>query len=308
MTTFRRLALLPLLVIRLAAFAVPRRHAPLRLLAVTAALLVLILGVPWVEAQANQSATGRPVILASAEGAPYLFAEASGIRDGDGLPLTEDSFAGGVIEFVYSYQWVRVEGNTETNVGTDSPRYYLVDADIGKLIKVQVSFTDDASNNESPTSLPFGPFLRPAADPSLSPATLVSNTGQTHSADANITQQYAQGFTLGDHGQGYELSGVSIELAAVPSGLTVSLWIADHADRDSTLESRLYDFKNPATFVVGANEFTAPPGVLLHQNIQYAVVLSGYTSLSIRETTSDAEDSGAARREPSSGIPRGSER
>ena len=245
------------------------------------------------ETPANQDATGAPVIVASAEGAPILFAEASDIRDGNGLPLTSDSGVGGVIEFVYSYQWIRVDGVTETNIGVHSPRYRLVDADIGKLIKVEVSFTDLHNYSETLTSLPFGPVLRPAADPSLSPATLVSNTGQTNSATANITMQYAQGFTLGDHGQGYEISSVSIELAAVPTDLTVSLWIADHADKDSTLESKLYDFKNPATFAVGANEFTAPAGVLLHQNVHYAIVLSDFgASLSIKETTSDAEDAG----------------
>ena len=73
------------------------------------------------------------------------------------------------------------------------------------------------------TSLPFGPIAE-LAGPSAPPSTLVSNTGQSHSAKADITQQYAQGFRLGDHGQGYEISSVSIELAAVPSNLTVSLW------------------------------------------------------------------------------------
>ena len=245
------------------------------------------------ETPANQDATGQPIIYPSAEGAPILFAEAADIRDGNGLPLTSGSEVRGVIEFVYSYQWIRVDGVTETNIGVDSPRYRLVDADSGKLIKVQVSFRDQHNYSETLTSLPFGPVLRPAADPSLSPATLVGNTGQTNSATANITMQYAQGFRLGNHGQGYEISSVSIELAAVPTDLTVSLWIADHADRDSTLENKLYDFKNPATFSVGANEFTAPAGVLLHQNVHYAIVLSDFgASLSIKETTSDAEDAG----------------
>ncbi len=251
------------------------------------------------ETPANQAASGRPEIRASAEGAPYLFAETVGIRDGNGLPFRNrapaDSAIGtganGDIVFVYTYQWIRVDGMTETNIGTDSDVYHLVDADYGKLIKVEVSFTDHHLYSETVTSEPFRP-VRGAADPLLIPTTLVGNTGQSNTADASITKQYAQGFTLGVHGQGYELSSVSIELAAVPTNLTVSLWIADHADKDSTLESKLYDFKNPGSFAVGANEFTAPPGVLLHQNIQYAIVLSGFTSLSIKETTSDAEDAG----------------
>ena len=259
----------------------------------------IVITVNGYERPANQAASGRPEIRASAEGAPYLFAETVGIRDGDGLPFRQrtpvDSAIGtgasGDIVFVYTYQWIRVDGMTETNVGTDSDVYHLVDADYGKLIKVEVSFTDHNLYSETVTSEPFR-TVRGAADPSLIPSTLVGNTGQSNTADATISKQYAQGFTLGVHGQGYELSSVSIELAVVPTDLTVSLWIADHADRDSTLETKLYDFKNPAPFAVGANEFTAPPGALLHQNIQYAIVLSGFTSLSIKETTSDAEDAG----------------
>ena len=235
------------------------------------------------------NATGQPVIRASAEGAPYLLAETTDIRDEDGLPFTYANT--GAVEFVYTYQWIRVDGETETDVGADSPVYHLVDADYGKLIKVRVSFADQVDFPEMVTSDPFRP-VRQAADSSLTSATLVGNTGQTASATASISKQYAQGFTLGGHGQGYELSGVSIELAAAPTALTVSLWIADHADKSSTPESKLYDFKNPATFAVGENEFTAPPGVLLYPNVQYAVVLSGYTSLSIKETTSDGEDTG----------------
>ncbi len=259
----------------------------------------IVITVNGYESPANQSATGEPEIRASAEGAPYLFAETAGIRDGNGLPHKQARDAGaaigtgakGDVDFVYSYQWIRVDGMTETNVGTDSSIYHLVDADYGKLIKVDVSFTDQHNYPETVTSEPLRP-VRGAADPSLIPSTLVGNTGQSNSADATITTQYAQGFTLGVHGQGYELSSVSIELAAVPTDLTISLWIADHADLDATLESKLYDFKNPGSFAVGANEFTAPPGVLLYQNVQYAIVLSGFTSLSIKETTSDAEDAG----------------
>ena len=243
----------------------------------------------YTDLQPGGNATGQPVIRASAEGAPYLFAETADIRDADGLPFTLGS--NGSVQFAYTYRWLRVDGQTETEVGGDSPRYQLVDADYGKLIRVEVSFTDEDGLSEVVASDPFRP-VRGIKDSALTSSTLVGNTGQTDTADATLDKQYAQGFTLGGHGQGYELSGVSIELAAVPTALTVSLWVADHADRDSTLESRLYDFKNPGTFAVGANEFTAPPGVLLHQNVQYAVVLSGYTSLMIKETTSDAEDSG----------------
>ena len=242
------------------------------------------------ETPANQNATGRPVILASAEGAPILFADTSRIADGNGLPFTGS--AGSNIELVYSYQWVRVDGGTETYIGADSPSYLLVDADIGNVIEVQVSFTDRATYSETVTSLPFGPVARPAG-PSQTPSTLVSNTGQSASATANITQQYAMEFTLGSYGQGYELSSVSIELAAVPSSLTVSLWIGDHSSQSSSSRTKLFDFENPSSFQVGLNKFTAPAGVLAYPSVHYYIVLSDFgSSLSINETTSDAEDAG----------------
>ena len=77
------------------------RRAPLLLLIGLAALAVLVLisgGPRTVEAQ---SATGRPVVLASAEGAGILFADTEGIADGNGLPIViVDSYA----TFTWSYQ------------------------------------------------------------------------------------------------------------------------------------------------------------------------------------------------------------
>ena len=285
MTTSRRLAPLPLLLIGLAVFAV----------------LANVPGVAHAQTPPNQSATGKPVILASAEGAPYLFADTSDVADGNGLPFSDlegniGSGVGAPIKFRYSYQWIRVDSgdSTQTNVGDGSARYRLVGADLGHMIKVTVSFTDRDGHSESLTSLPFGPVVEP--DPLASPTTLLSNTGQTPSATAMITGQYDMGFSLGRHGQGYELSSVSIELAAVPSSLTVSLWVGDHSVSGLAAgpRAKLFDFKNPDPFVVGLNRFTAPAGVLLYQrNVEYFIVLSGFgSSLSIKETTSDAEDEG----------------
>ena len=236
---------------------------------------------------ANTDATGRPRVLASAEGARYLFADTFDIADGNGLPFTGS--VSSTIEFTYSYKWIRVDGGTETNIGSDSPRYELVDADIGKQIKVEVSFTDRNNYSESVTSLPFSPIAEPAS--SRPPSTLVSNTGQSTSAVANITQQYAMEFMLGSHGQGYEISSVSLELAAVPSALTVSLWIGDHSALSSGQRTKLFDFENPDPFAVGLNNFTAPADLVAYPRVRYYIVLSGFgASLSINETTSDAED------------------
>ena len=275
--------------------AASRRSAPklLLLLIGLAALLALLPISSSVQAQTppNQPATGRPVVLAAAQGAGILFADTENIADGNGLPIdTSNTW----VFFNWTYQWIRVDGMTETNVGADSATYQPVEADVGKLIKVEVSFTDGDAYSETVTSLPFGPIVQPAS--TLSPSTLVSNTGQSPSTTASITQRYAMGFRLGDHGQGYEISSVSIDLAAAPSSLTVSLWsggVQGGFQPDNA--NKLFDFANPS-FAVGLNEFTAPAGAFAYPNVNYFVVLSGFgSSLSIKETTSNNEDAGGEK-------------
>ena len=270
--------------------ALREARRPMVLGALLLALAALLLSPGTSDAQSNNPASGLPRVFPSAEGAGFLLADTSGIADADGLPIPQFGFPS------YTYRWLRVDGETaaETNIGADSPRYQRVDADIGNLIKVRVSFTDKADNEESLTSLPFGPIAEPAG-PSPFTRLLVSNTGQSASATAAITQQYAMGFRLGNHGQGYEISGVSIELAAAPSSLTVSLWTAgpEETQHYTVPQYKLFDFANPDSFKAGLNKFKAPAGAYAYQNVNYWIVLSGFgSSLSIKETTSDDEDPG----------------
>ena len=251
----------------------------------------IVINVNGYQRPGNRDATGRPRVLAGAEGAGILFADTEHIADADGLPITVVSFYN---TYGWSYQWVRVDGGTRTNIANaTSASYQPVDADVGKMIEVKVSFTDRFGGAESVTSLPFGP-IGDVARTTRPPTTLVSNTGQTLLASADITQRYAQGFRLGDHGQGYEIASVSIDLAAAPTSLNVSLWSGamDGALTDNNA-SKLFDFANPDSLTVGLNEFTAPTGAFAYPNVNYYVVLSGFGStLSINETSSDNEDAG----------------
>ena len=92
--------------------------------------------------QANTPATGQPTVTGTLEVGQTLTADTLGIADDDGL----DNVA-------YSYQWIRNDGTSGTDVtdATDSS-HTLVDADEGQTIKVRVSFTDDAGNEETLTS------------------------------------------------------------------------------------------------------------------------------------------------------------
>ena len=92
--------------------------------------------------QSNSSATGAPTISGTAQAGQTLTASTSGINDADGLD-----------EVSYSYQWIRNDGTTDSNIqDATASTYTLTDDDVGKTIKVQVSFTDDRDNQESLTS------------------------------------------------------------------------------------------------------------------------------------------------------------
>ena len=90
----------------------------------------------------NNPATGLPVISGTARVGETLTADTSGIADADGLTNVS-----------YSYQWIRSDGSDDTDIaGETASTYTLVTADAGKTIKVRVSFTDDANNQETLTS------------------------------------------------------------------------------------------------------------------------------------------------------------
>ena len=95
-----------------------------------------------VAAAPNTPATGAPTITGTATVGQTLTAGTTAIMDADGLTNVS-----------YTYQWIWVDGGTETNIsGATASTYTLVAADQGTTIKVTVSFTDDASNPETRTS------------------------------------------------------------------------------------------------------------------------------------------------------------
>ena len=90
----------------------------------------------------NTPATGAPTITGTPQVGQTLMAVTTAIMDANGLTTVS-----------YTYQWIRVDGATETNISlATASTYTLVAADQGKTIKVKVSFTDDASHPETRTS------------------------------------------------------------------------------------------------------------------------------------------------------------
>ena len=90
-------------------------------------------------ARPNTAATGAPSITGTAQVGETLTADTSGIAAADGLT-----------DVSYSYQWIRNDGSSDTDItGATASTYTLVDADEGKTVKVKVDFTDDAGSDES---------------------------------------------------------------------------------------------------------------------------------------------------------------
>ena len=93
-------------------------------------------------ARPNIPASGAPTISGAAQVGETLTADTSGIADEDGLTNA-----------TFSYQWLSGDGASETDItGAASSTYTLSDDEEGKTVKVRVSFTDDAGNEESLTS------------------------------------------------------------------------------------------------------------------------------------------------------------
>ena len=99
-------------------------------------------GTAAVETAPNNPATGVPTIDGSPTVGETLTADTSGISDADGLTNA-----------AYSYQWVRNDGTEDSDISNATGNTYtLVEDDEAKTIKVRVSFTDEAGNEETLTS------------------------------------------------------------------------------------------------------------------------------------------------------------
>ena len=120
----------------------------------------------------DDSATGAPTITGTAQVGETLTAVTTGIMDADGLTSP-----------TYTYQWIRANGTEADIASANSSTYVLVAADLGKTIKVKVSFEDDDSNAETLTS--------------AATATVVAAPTAPMVTDVDVTSSPASGDTYG---------------------------------------------------------------------------------------------------------------
>ena len=118
---------------------------------------------------AGTAATGAPTITGTAAVGQPLAVDLTGIEDADGLANVS-----------YSYQWVRVDADGMSNPAdiadaTDAT-YTLVYADLGKTLKVRVTFDDDGGSTETLTSDATATVTTAAGAPD-SPSNLSATVG-----------------------------------------------------------------------------------------------------------------------------------
>ena len=191
----------------------------------------------------NSAATGAPTISGTAQVGETLTADTLGIADEDGLDNA-----------TFSYQWL---SSRDTAIpGATGSTYTLVSADLGKIIKVKVTFTDDEGNEESLTSA----ATAAVADGSNNPATgapTISGTmqvGQTLTASTsgiadddgltNVSYTYqwiANDGTSDSDIQDATLSTYTLVSDDVGKTIKVKVSFSDDAENEETLTSAATD-------------------------------------------------------------------
>ena len=136
---------------------------------------------------ANVAAAGAPVITGRAHAGRTLMADTSGIADEDGLGDVE-----------YGYQWLRSDGVEDEEIAeATGAAYELTDADVGRSVRVRVTFTDDRGHEETLESVAVAVTARPAVTADV-------NGDGTIDADDALVMYYAYRFSsdLGDGEEG----------------------------------------------------------------------------------------------------------
>ena len=200
------------------------------------------------EREANAPATGAPAITGTTRVGETLTADTSGIADENGLD-----------DVSFTYQWIA--GGADIAAATGAT-YTLADTDEGKAIRVRVSFTDNAGNEETLTSAATD-TVAAAAQPN-NPATgapAISGTAQRHAqvgetlttdtsgiADEDGLDNAAFAYQWTDGGSDIEdATGTSYTLTGRDEGLTIQVRVSftDDAGNPEALTSAPTDAVQP---------------------------------------------------------------
>ena len=181
---------------------------------------------------ANDPATGAPTITGTAQVGQTLTAGRGNIADPDGLPATFPDD--------YSFEWVRVDtSNTETAIaGATSGTYVPVVADVDSTIKVRVSFTDAAGNDEGPleseavgpvvaAALPELSFAAPLVDVNETAGSVAVTVTLAPASTGTVTVDYRMIDSGTNAGEDYTAQGDTLTFAPGETSKTITIPITD---------------------------------------------------------------------------------
>ena len=218
---------------------------------------------PMVEARPNRPATGAPTISGTAQVGKTLTAGTSDIADDDGLD-----------DATFNYQWLADDVSISGETGST---YTLSDAEEGKAIRVRVSFTDDAGNEETLTSeatdavvAATQPNTPAAGSPTI---TGTAQVGETLTADTTgisdadgltgtvFTYQWITNDGTNDSNlQGADAATYAVPTAQVGNTIKVRVNFTDDAGNAESLTSESVYIQPPSPLYGGFDSSTAPAG------------------------------------------------
>ena len=194
-------------------------------------------GTPNTPPPPNTPATGLPTITGATQVGETLTADATGISDGDGLDNA-----------TFTYQWLA--DDAEIN-GATASTYTLADADEGKAIKVKVTFTDAADNDEELTSAATGAVAAAPPPPNTLATGLpsISGTAQVGETLTADTTGISDGDGLDNAAFAYQWLADDVEIngadastytladADAGKAITVRVSFTDDAENDEVVTS-----------------------------------------------------------------------
>ena len=184
------------------------------------------------EPVANTAATGLPTVSGTPQVGETLTADTSAIADADGLTGVS-----------YSYRWIANNGTEDTDLqGATASTYTPPVSAVGKTIKVRVTFTDDANNEETLTSAAtVAVAARPNSPATGLPAitgtprvgeTLTASTSDIADADGLTNVSYSYQWIAG----GSDIDGATssnFTLTASQQGQTIQVKADFEDDRNN---------------------------------------------------------------------------
>ena len=135
---------------------------------------------------ANTPATGSPGIDGSPVVGQTLTATTSDIGDDDGI-----------VDAAFNYQWLAGDAVIE---GAATSTYTVAAGDVGKTLKVRVTFTDDVGNEESLTSAPTAAVTQPLLTAAIHDAPESHDGRRKFTFELRFSEEFSISYkTLRDH-------------------------------------------------------------------------------------------------------------